>query len=288
MTFGLSIPSYVNFANVKRFGKMIPYYICDGSIVQQESLEKLVRGTKDASGKRIGGAGYKNFGTSLRKSFLETEKAYKGVLREHGSFWKYAGNTFKKLPSEVGSAWTTGKTAAQAASKSGIWGGIKGAASALGKRLPLIGSAIYAVTEIPNIFRATADGGIVSGAAETVKTVGRMVGFTAGAAIGQALCPIPFVGAVIGGMIGDKLASLVTGKSYTEQKEEIQQETLAQTGAVQGQPQEAEKEEGAKEIEIPEEIAQNPYAQGLTKEQLAQLAEIDKKLKQNPQLNVYA
>lgn len=269
---GLSIPSYVTWSNVRRFGKMLPYYICDGSVVHQDALQRIVRGTKDATGKYVGGAGYKNFGSSLRSSLLETEAAYKGMLAEHGSFWKYAGNTFRQLPHELGSAWTTGKAAAQAASKSGVWGGIKSVGSALGKRIPLIGSVIYALTEIPNIARATADGGIVSGAVEAGKAVGKLAGFTAGAAIGQALCPIPFVGAIIGGMLGESLVSLFTGKSYTEQKEAIQQEALTEAG-VGGQMDTG---------------STNPFANGLTEEQQAQLAQLDEMIRKDPQFNLSA
>ena len=270
---GLSIPSYVTWSNVKRFGKMIPYYICDGSVVHQDALTRRLRGVKDAAtGKYVGGVGYRNFGSALRGSLLDTEAAYKGMLNQHGSFWKYAGNTFRQLPNEVGAAWTSGKAAAQAASKSGVWGGIKGVGSALGKRIPLIGSAIYAITEIPNIVRATSDGGILSGAVEAGKAVGKMAGFTAGAAIGQAICPIPIVGAIIGGMLGESLVSLFTGKSYTEQKEEIQQEALAQAG-------------------VGEQLdtgSSNPFANGLTEEQQAQLAQLDEMIKKDPQFNLSA
>ena len=265
----LSVPSYVNWSNFKRFGKMIPYYICDGSIVQQEALERIVRGTKDATGKRVGGVGYRNLGSSIKQSFLETEKAYKGVVAENGGFFKYAGKTLKNFPGEVGQAWSAGGSAAKAAGKSAFLGGLKGAGGALLKRLPLIGSILYCATEIPNICRATADGGLMTGAAETVKAGTKIVGFTAGAAIGQALCPIPIVGAIVGGMIGEKLGSLVTGKSYTEQKREIQDEAVSQAQSQQGRHLDTG--------------STNPFANGLTEEQQAQLAQLEEMIANDPQ-----
>lgn len=266
---GLSIPSYVSWANVKRFGKMIPYYICDGSIVQQEALERIVRGTKDAAGKRVGGVGYKNLGHSIKQSFLETEAAYKGVVAENGGFFRYAGKTLRNFPGELSQAWTSSGAAAKAAGKSALWGSVKGAGSAVLKRLPLIGSLIYCATEVPNICRATAEGGVVTGATEVLKAGTKIAGFTAGAAIGQALCPIPVVGAVIGGMLGESLASFITGKSYTEQKEKIKEEAVAEATQSQG-----------KHIDTG---STNPFANGLTEEQQAKLAQLEELIANDPQ-----
>ena len=273
------MPSCVNWSNAVRFGKMIPYYLCDGAVVHQEALERIVRGAKDATGKRVGGVGYTNFGSSLKKSLLETEQAYKGVLEANeGSFLKYAKKSLKDLPGEVASGWKTAGETAKAAGKSGLWGSIKGAFKAIGKKLPLVGSIIYAATEIPNIVKATADGGLVAGAGEALKACGRMLGFTAGAAVGQALIPIPFVGAIVGGMVGEKLASLVTGKSYSEQKEEIIAEAQAQIPAQEGVPQ------GEEEYIVP-----NDFGGTLTNKQLAQLEELQNEIiKRDSTFNVSA
>ena len=220
---GISIPSYVTWSNAKRFGKMLPYYWCDGSVVQQEALERIVRGVKDpVTGKHVGGAGYKHFGRSLRQSFVETESAYKGVLARDGSFFKYAGKTLRNLPGEIWNAAKSSSAAAKAAGKSGIWAGIKSGGGALMKRFPLVGSLLYLATEVPGIAKATWNGGLVDGAAEALKVGIKVTGFTAGAAIGQALIPIPFVGAVIGGMLGNKLGEIIAGTSYEEKQEEAQ------------------------------------------------------------------
>lgn len=280
MAVDFSIPSYVNWSNVKRFGKMIPYYLGDGAVVQQEALENIVKGTKDATGKRVGGAGYRNLGSSIRKSYLETERAYKAVVAENGSFLKYVKNTLKNFPSELSGSWKTSSEAAKIAGKSATWAGIKGVGSTLLKRMPLIGSFLLLASEIPNIGRATVDGGLVSGATEAVKAGARITGFTAGGAIGQALIPIPIVGFIIGGMLGEKVASLLTGKSYTEQKEEIKQE------AKQEAAQEIQQQlEGNAEAQALDTGSTNPFANGLTREQMAQLAQIEEMIANDPQFN---
>ena len=275
MVLGVSaIPSYMTWSNVRRFGKMIPYYLCDGSVVHQEALQQGIKGM-----------GYKNFGKVFKQSLLTTENAYKNVLNNNGgSFFKYAGKTLRELPGEVGTAWSDAGAAAKAVGKSGLWGSVKGAGSAIGKRIPLIGSLIYAATEVPNIARATADCGIVTGAGEAVKAGSRMLGFAAGAAIGQALIPIPFVGGIIGGMVGEKLTSMLTGKSYSEQKEEIEKKATAQvTTQTQGQEGvvQTEGESTAPAEEEEEYIVENPFGGTLTNKQLAELEELQKQIIQN-------
>ncbi len=231
----ISIPSYVTWSNAKRFGKMLPYYWCDGSVVQQDALQRIVRGVKDpVTGKYVGGAGYKNFGKSLRQSFVETESAYKGVLARDGSFLKYAGKTLKNLPGEIWNAAKNGSAAAKAAGKSGIWAGFKSGGSALMKRFPLVGSLLYLATEVPGIAKATLNGGMVDGAAEALKVGIKVTGFTAGAAIGQALIPIPLVGAIVGGLLGNWVGELIAGKSYEEKQEAAKELAQKATGQNEG------------------------------------------------------
>ena len=59
-----------------------------------------------------------------------------------------------------------------------------------------------------------------------------------GAAIGQALIPIPILGGIVGYMAGDWLMSKFTGKSHSEKKaelEEAQQQQIAQQQAMMQQ-----------------------------------------------------
>ena len=230
--FGLSsVQPYLTWNNVKRIGRSFPYLITEGADVMSRSMEDTIRGVRDASGKRVGGTGIKGFKGALKTGFRDVEAGHRALVSQYGSFPKYVGKVLKNFPSEISTAWKAGGEAAKAAGKSGLWGSLKSVGSVGLKRMPLIGSLIYMATEVPNIFRATKDGGLVSGAAETVKAGARIGGFTIGMAIGQSLIPIPFVGGLIGGMVGEWLTSKVVGKSYTEQKEEIQQEAVAQAQA---------------------------------------------------------
>ena len=160
-------------------------------------------------------------------------------VEKHGSFLKSLWNDLKTTPNLVKDGWTNAATAAEKAGKTGIskyWAQFKGAGSGLMKRMPLIGSLLIVAFELPNIFRATKDEGLVSGAAEVVKAGLRLGAGMTGAAIGQALIPIPILGGLVGFIAGDKLMSFVTGKSYTEKKEENEQ--IAMQAAEQNIPQE--------------------------------------------------
>lgn len=254
--------SILNVSNLKRGAKMLPHYLIEGNNVQAESLERVVRGVKGADGKYTGGAGYKNFGKSVKTSFLDAEKAAQSAYAAHGgSAWKYIKDACKSIPGELAAGWKTGGAAVakDAGRLAKLGGSFKGLGSAIGKRMPFIGTAIYALTTLPNIFRATKEAGVVAGAGEVVKTVGSLTGFTVGCAIGQALIPIPFVGGLVGGLVGGFIADKIVGKSYTEKKAELQQQALMQ--AQQAIPQ-GHLDTGST----------NPFAAGLTPEQQYQLA----------------
>lgn len=260
--------SYVNAANMKRGLNMLPYYLIEGNNVQTKELEKLVRGTKtvtavtDAAGNTkkvtsyVGGRGYKNFGGSLKASMLAAENSYKKAIAANGgSTWQYLRNAVTNTPKEIAAGWNVGGRAAKIAGKSGFLGALKGAGKAILKRMPFIGTALYALTTLPNIFKATKEGGLATGATEVLKTTASITGFTVGCAIGSALCPIPIVGGILGGIIGGMITDKVVGKSYTDMKAEIEQKALekAQTQGF-------------------DTGSTNPFAMGLTPEQQYQLA----------------
>ena len=75
--------------------------------------------------------------------------------------------------------------------------------------------------ELPNIFKATKDGGIIQGAAETGKSAVRIAAGIACGAIGTAILGVG--GSIAGFIIGDMLGKLVVGKSYSEKKAAEQQ-----------------------------------------------------------------
>lgn len=104
---------------------------------------------------------------------------------------------------------------------------LKGLGASLIKKLPLI----FVALEIPNIYSAYKDKGIVGGTLELAKSATRFATSMAGFIAGQALIPIPFVGGLIGAFATDWVMSKIIGKSHTEKKQEAeakQQESLAQ------------------------------------------------------------
>lgn len=171
-------------------------------------------------------------GTGIKDGFKNVHSYNIRQLVRHGGFWGNLKYQLKTTPKLVQRGWKLGSNAAKAAGKNSIWGGIKGALGGIGKRMPLIGGLLMFAGEIPNIWKATKEEGLWSGIKETVKSGARVGSGMAGGAIGAALLsPIPVVGPILGGilgyMAGDKLASLVTGKSYSEKKQE-EEEQLAQ------------------------------------------------------------
>ena len=122
------------------------------------------------------------------------------------------------LPEDAKSAWK---------GASGAWGKTKALGKTFWKRMPLIGGALMVAFELPNIFSAFKDKGLVGGIVETAKSGSRLVGSMAGFAIGQALIPIPVLGGLIGGIAGDWLVSKIVGKSHTEKKAEAEEQQQA-------------------------------------------------------------
>lgn len=159
--------------------------------------------------KAAGKSRFTNFGTQIKDGFKAAENATKGT-----NVWKGMKDSAMSLPKDVKNAWKAGK---------GFWSSFKGAGNELVKRLPLIGSALMIAFELPNIFKATTDEGIGSGLLETGKATARLASGAACAAIGQAICPIPIVGGLLGWIAGEMLASAVVGKTYTEKKMEAEE-----------------------------------------------------------------
>ncbi len=98
----------------------------------------------------------------------------------------------------------------------GFFKKIGGTLKGLGKRAPLLGTVLMVAFELPNIFRASKDEGLLAGAAEAGKSAVRIAAGTALGAVGTAL--LGPVGSIVGFIVGDMLAKVVVGKSYTEKK----------------------------------------------------------------------
>lgn len=176
---------------------------------------------------------YKDFWQSTKNAGKELEKYRASELQKHGSTWQSIKNSFKKIPGDFKKGWTQGgKISARKGNK--FWLQLKGAFKKGFKgKGPLLGAAFLALFELPNIIKATKNEGVVQGAAETVKGAARIGGFTAGAAIGQVLIPIPIVGTIVGGLIGDWAVSKIVGKSYSERK--LEEEQKVETALKQSQ-----------------------------------------------------
>ncbi len=104
----------------------------------------------------------------------------------------------------------------------GFFKKIGGTLKGLGKRAPLIGAVLTIAFELPNIIRATKDGGLIKGVTETAKSGVRLASGIACAAVASAFMG-PFIGSIVGFMVGDFLAKLVVGKSHTEKLQEAEE-----------------------------------------------------------------
>lgn len=173
-----------------------------------------------------------NYFTSVWNGIKKGAKAAEAhnaqVNKLRGGFFKSLWHDLTTTHTKIAQGWNIAGKLAEKAGKTGgskFFAQLKGAGKGLMKRLPLIGSLAIVAFEVPNIFRATKDEGLVSGAAEVAKAGLRLGAGMTCAAIGQALIPIPILGGLVGYIAGDSLMGLLTGKSYTEKKEALQNAT---------------------------------------------------------------
>ncbi len=151
-------------------------------------------------------------------------EAYKAAeVSKNGSTWKTILNSLKNIPKDFKKGWTQGGIISAKKGNKFLMQ-LKGAFKKgfKGKSM-VLGAALLALFELPNIIKATFNEGVVQGGAEVIKAAAKLGGSSLGAAIGQALIPIPILGSLVGGIIGYSLTGLVAGKSYSERKAEEQQ-----------------------------------------------------------------
>ncbi len=229
---GISSIASKGWQYFKRAGKLYPDFVLGTG---NEKFTQAMRST--IRNRKANGQSYmESVWSGIKKGTQEAEKHNKQMAQKHGGFWKGTWASLKSFPAKVAQGWRVGGQLADKAGKKGFskfWSQFKGSMSGMGKRMPLIGTLMIAVTELPNIFSAFNDKGIVGGIAETGKSGLRLGAGMAGAAIGQAIIPIPIVGGIIGYMAGDWLMSKFTGKSHSEKKAEMeealkQQQTMLQ------------------------------------------------------------
>lgn len=222
---------------IKRGLKMYPDFVLG------TGNEPFVKALQDTVKNR----GSQNYFSSVwegtKKGFLASEEHNAKMLKRDGNFFKSTWKALKTTPHKISQGWKVGGQLAEKAGKTGLskfWAKTKGALGGLGKRMPLVGTLLVAVTEIPNLFSAFKDLGLVGGVLETGKTGLRLGAGMTCAAIGQALVPIPGIGALIGGLVGymagDWIMSKIVGKSYSEKQAEAaeKQQAMVQNSEQQG------------------------------------------------------
>lgn len=201
----------------KRAAKLYPEFVAGTANDAMASAMKYRIKNRPA-----GESWFKAAKSGFKEGVHAAEKHNQRMLsRNNGSVWQALKSNIKSIPTQISKGWTNGRLQAAAKGKYKWLGGLKGAMKGIGTRMPLIGTLLLAVTSLPDIFKATANEGIASGAAEVVKVGARVGGGTLGAAIGTAL--LGPIGGIAGYAIGDWLTAKVVGKSYSERKYEQEQ-----------------------------------------------------------------
>lgn len=222
---------------IQRAGRIYPDFVMGTG---NEAFTQVMRST--IKNRAANGQTYMQSVWSGIKDGARAAERHNNILnKQQGGFWKSTWHALKTTPKKIAQGWRVGGKLADRAGKTGLsktWSQFKGSLSGIGKRMPLIFSLMVVLPELPNIFSAFKDKGLVGGVAETGKTALRLGAGMTGAAIGQALIPIPILGGIVGYMAGDWLMSKFTGKSHSEKKaelEEAQQQQIAQQQAMMQQ-----------------------------------------------------
>lgn len=222
---------------IQRAGRIYPDFVMGTG---NEAFTQVMRST--IKNRAANGQTYMQSVWSGIKDGARAAERHNNILnKQHGGFWGSTWHALKTTPKKIAQGWRVGGKLADRAGKTGLsktWSQFKGSLKGLGKRMPLIFSLMIVLPELPNIFSAFKDKGLVGGIAETGKTALRLGAGMTGAAIGQALIPIPILGGIVGYMAGDWLMSKFTGKSHSEKKaelEETQNQQIAQQQAMMQQ-----------------------------------------------------
>ena len=173
---------------------------------------------------------------TFKDAFIASKEHNDEILRQHnGSFWQATKNSITSIWPDLKDTWKAAGETAKEAGKSVGWAKFKSIGKVLGKRMPLIGAVLTLAVELPNIFNATKNEGLLTGAGETAKTAARLGLSTVCGAITQALIPVPFLGGMIGFVGGDFLGRFIFGKSYTEKQ--LAQQNTQNKSATQNIPE---------------------------------------------------
>ena len=189
---------------------------------------------------------WSNLGKGFKDAGIAAEKHSARQVAQHGSFWKATKASLKDFFPSLERSWRAGGAAAKATGKSGLLGSVKGLFKGIGKKMPLIGSALLVAFELPNIIKATKNEGIAQGICEAGKACARLGGGALGGAIGAAV--LGPIGGILGWCLGEWITGKIVGKSYSERvaKQKEKQDALIkeqpQAEQVQAQAQAAENQ----------------------------------------------
>ena len=171
--------------------------------------------TNSIKNRKASGHSYvKAFRTGITDGFKQSH----ANINTSGGFFKSLKTGLSAIPN----GWKAGKG----------FGKLTGAIKGCGKAMPALFAGIMVLGEIPNVYKAVRDKGVVQGLKEVGKTVVRLTaGAACGTILGAALSFIPG-GSILSGMggwmLGDWLASKVVGKSYSEKIAEAEEQNNQQ------------------------------------------------------------
>lgn len=228
---------------IQRAGRIYPDFVMGTG---NEAFTQVMRST--INNRAANGQTYmQSVWTGIKDGARAAERHNNILNKQQGGFWKSTWHALKTTPKKIRQGWMAGGRIADKTGKTGLskfWSQFKGSLSGIGKRMPLIFSLMVVLPELPNIFSAFKDKGLVGGVAETGKTALRLGAGMTAAAIGQALIPIPILGGIVGYMAGDWLMSKFTGKSHSEKKAELE---------------DAQKQQLTQQQAITEQYSTNPF-----------------------------
>jgi len=169
--------------------------------------------------------GWTKMGTQIADAFEKGVVTHEAAVKKNGGFFRNMWKDLTSIYPDTKNKWKAAGRLADIKNKSALgkfWTQFKSLGKVFGKRMPLIGAALTLAFELPNIVKATWNDGLLAGAWETGKTGVRLGTGALGGAIGSALIPIPFVGAIVGYALGDMVGRFIVGKSYSEKQAEKQ------------------------------------------------------------------
>lgn len=210
MTAGTTSSLYLSafLGGFKKFAKNYANFVfgVEQNDKFSQTLSDLIRGKKAEGAKiRTGGHGFTQFDKDVRTAWGESKKVMLDSAGKEKSLWSVIKDSFKKF----GPEWKAAK-------------GFKKSFGVFWKRMPLIGNALMFIQEIPNLYKAYSQGGLMTGLGETLKVAGKLgvmtLAMAAGAAFGGP------IGGIAGCFAGVWLADKILGKSYSDKKAEAEAE----------------------------------------------------------------